>query len=76
MSTLDPFFLAPDFRRNPKTKHFCHLCQRDISGNYKTVRASDDYMCAIDPESQEGSLINVGPECAKKIPKAYYIERN
>ena len=70
---LDYHFIDPDFRREPKSNHFCHRCQKDISGDFKAIRVSEDGMCAIDPKAKEGYNVEIGPECAKKIPKEYYL---
>lgn len=69
----------PDFRRTPKTKLFCALCQRDIKpGAEKYAFIFDMSMTVMHPvdvqaaqaEMPADSLygwLPVGPECAKKL---------
>lgn len=76
--------LDPDYRRQPKTQHFCCLCQRDI----KTPPAETDYVhyvdggsaiLAVEDEARFSELQHpgdmysfpIGPDCARKLPKGF-----
>lgn len=68
--------LDPDFRRQPKTDHFCCVCQRDIKGaaagwlhfvggGMQEITDSQNFDAAGDM-----GCFPVGPECARKVKKA------
>jgi hypothetical protein len=76
--------LDPDYRRQPKTSHFCCLCQRDI----KTPPAETAYLhyvdggnaiLAVEDEARFSELQDagdmysfpVGSECARKLPNGF-----
>lgn len=75
------FDLDPDFRKEPKTEHYCALCQRDIKTSEKVnqVRLVFDEansLCVAandDATTYEGDigLKPVGSECTKKVPTDY-----
>lgn len=65
--------LDPDFRRQPKTDHFCCICQRDIKG---AAAGSLHFVCGGMQEITDSQDFNaagdmgcfpVGPECARKV---------
>jgi hypothetical protein len=79
--------LDPDFRKDPKTQHFCCLCQRDIktpisdTGYVHMIEGGMAFL-AIADEARYNALPDrvragdmysfpVGPDCAKKFPKGF-----
>lgn len=77
----------PDFRRPPKTQHFCCLCQKDIKtpvketphvhmieGGMAFLAVADEARYNALPESaRDGDMYSfpVGPDCAKKFPGGF-----
>lgn len=70
-------FINPDFRTDPKTKRFCCVCQRDITGPAATVRLSvEGFMEVIHPDdaNDNNSILSVvGSECSKIIPNEFIL---
>ena len=66
-----------DYRKTPKTKLFCAMCQKDIkpSAYIEHVFLGDPADHVKDPLRLDGDEIKVpiGPECAKKIPAGYRV---
>lgn len=67
-----------DFRRAPKTRFFCALCQKDLNpdaANIEYVYLGDPAEFVADPARLDGSemKVPVGPECARKIPPGYRV---
>lgn len=72
-------FLDGDYRRDPKTDHFCCMCQKDITGPHRMVHLveggdhvlhpEDEELFADDKEAQAGDLYwhPIGPSCAKRL---------
>jgi len=69
-----------DFRKDPKTDHFCAVCQKDIKLGrpYRMVHIVDGGAVILHPEDeaiyaangdQAGDLLHhpIGPECARRI---------
>jgi hypothetical protein len=54
-------FLDPDFRRVPKTAHWCVMCQRDLKPGQKhrEVRWELDRWEAIHPEDWEVAAVEI-----------------
>ena len=69
------FFFDGDFRRNPKTKLFCAICQRDIETPAGMVLLGDDVCEIINPSQALGNeyKVAVGPECLKNLPKDFIL---
>lgn len=79
---------SPDFRKNPKTDHFCAYCQKDLvpgkEGGWVYVIENDldilhpmDYkkgLNQVSDLSHKYGLYPVGPECAKKIGKEWLFK--
>ena len=69
----------PDYRRTPKTDRYCWHCQRDIKHESviaKTFVCADPIMCVVHPDDShmvDCSLLEIGPECLKKIPFAFIV---
>lgn len=68
---------GPDYRRDPKTKHYCHFCQKDMVPEkpYREVFAFyfDGAPCVVNLEDAVkapppgGGWLPVGNDCAKVI---------
>jgi hypothetical protein len=71
-------WMDPDFRREPKTSHFCAVCQRDLKpeqphrrvlftlADYAAVHV-DDWLRA-QGETGEGYVIEaIGMDCARRL---------
>lgn len=76
--------LDPDYRRNPKTQHFCCLCQKDIKSapsdtGYARYVDNGNAILSVQDISRFSSLQDfgemhsfpIGPECAKKLPRGF-----
>lgn len=70
--------LDPDFRREPKTDHWCFLCQKDLKPGapYRVIRMELDVFHAIHPDDWEAAKTEItrpieqwqiGPDCARRI---------
>lgn len=83
----EPFrtvFLDPDFRRNPKSKVFCCVCQKDIKGKPKYfARVVFGGACAVHPEDEhlipsgfdeDYGRLSVGSDCAKRIGLEWFVK--
>lgn len=71
----------PDFRRNPKTKHFCAHCYRDIHDPSKAVAVTVDWntWTLLEGHNREKEMPNydkwpkeigneyIGATCMKKL---------
>ena len=64
-------FLDYDARRNPKTRGYCAMCQRDIgvgaSARVVRIRVSDMHILHPEDAGLEGDVGLLGHDCAKKI---------
>lgn len=68
--------LDPDFRKTPKTDNYCAICQKDIKVARLAVYLLDSFN-AVHPEDAEGKgfeLAEIGPECARQVPKEYLVK--
>ena len=65
------YALDPDFRKDPTTKRFCIVCQRDLKPDARVIRVrtlqSRDDIRLI--ESADGDSL-IGSECSKKFRAA------
>lgn len=69
--------LDGDFRRNPKTSHYCCKCQKDIdpSKPYRMVHLVDGGAWVLHPEEEARYVPNggdvgghpIGPDCSKRL---------
>jgi len=67
-----------DYRKTPKTKFFCAMCQKDLkpsATNVEYVFLGDPAEYVTDPQRLDGLEMKVplGPECSKKIPPGYRV---
>lgn len=69
-------FVDPDFRRDPKTKVYCCVCQKDIKGEPRFYARFVDGCCFVHPEDEhlipadykeDYGTLPVGSDCAKRI---------
>jgi len=72
------FDLDPDFRKEPKTDHYCALCQRDLQAAKRHAQIHLAYVEGFElvangsaVEGEDHGLKPVGPECVKKVPTKY-----
>ncbi len=78
-------YVDPDYRRDPKTKHFCARCQKDIKpgSKYRIVHLVDGGINALHPDDEsvfaatpgtaagDCGAFPVGMDCARIIGLAY-----
>jgi len=57
-------YFDPDYRREPKTDKWCHICQRDITDGqpHREIRYELDTMDAIHPDDWERAAIEIPAE--------------
>lgn len=77
MTDLRIKYMDPDYRRDPKTKHFCCRCQKDIKDGspYRMVHCVEGGMCALHPGDEDKYVPDagdmgthpIGMDCARKI---------
>lgn len=70
-------WMDPDFRRDPKTSHFCVLCQRDLKPGQKhaEVRWELDRWEAIHPEDWDKAEAEVRAARPEYAHPEHLIER-
>lgn len=70
-------FLDADFRKEPKTRWFCAICQRDVKHGYRKAWMEDDGLGQhlVHKDDLDGSEFQVliGSACAKKVPEVFLI---
>lgn len=78
-------FVDPDFRREPKTKVYCFVCQKDIKNGVRYVgHAAFGCAVVVHPEDREvadrelsavdnNGLLPVGPDCAKRVGLEWFV---
>lgn len=74
MEKINRFKLNPDYRKEPKTSHFCSNCQRDFKDGEKVYLAKmdNDFENYLPLDiNQDGFAVFLGSECVKKLPKEY-----
>jgi len=71
-------WMDPEFRRDPKTSHFCAVCQRDLKPGqphrrvlftldaYAAVHA-EDWDRAMGPTGEGYVIEAIGMDCARKL---------
>jgi hypothetical protein len=67
--------IDPDYRKDPKTDHFCCRCQKDIRGAHRFVHLVNGGPFALHPEDESKYIADsgdlgsfpIGPDCARKI---------
>jgi hypothetical protein len=61
MNSIRTKWLDPDFRRDPKTNHYCMICQRDLKPGQpsRTIRYELDRYEAIHPSDWEQAAIEI-----------------
>jgi len=54
-------YFDPDYRRDPKTLCWCHICQRDMKEGqpHRTIRYELDTMDAIHPDDWERAAVEI-----------------
>lgn len=73
MSEPRTLFIDPDFRRTPKTKVFCCVCQRDLrpkAARRFVFLQSDGWHTIEHPQDQHSENVvrhAVGLDCARKL---------
>lgn len=67
-------YLDPDFRRKPKTTHFCCACQKDLGDRpHRLVMVrSDGFEVVLPMDWAEGAKAGgvvqpIGADCARRI---------
>jgi Zn ribbon nucleic-acid-binding protein len=62
-------WMDPDFRRDPKTPHFCVMCQRDLMPGqpHRAVRWELDKLEAIHPADWERAATEIPAQRAPQI---------
>jgi len=70
-------YIDPDYRRDPKTDHFCCRCQKDIKPGspFRMVHCVDGGMSALHPDDEANYVTDagdmgcfpIGMDCARKI---------
>lgn len=85
MPTIRTKFIDFDSRREPKTKHYCVACQKDLKGLHRFVYVGEG-MEAIHPDDVSSYLsdptrssIGIGPfpigmDCAKRLGLEWSIK--
>ena len=72
------FYFDGDFRKNPKTKIFCAICQRDLKHTEYYIYLGTDVCEIRHPKHLLGDelVVPIGSECCKLIPKEYVLKNN
>lgn len=78
-------YTDPDYRRDPKTKVFCFICQRDIAGvkfyghsvyngQPEVVHPEDSAIADREvPIVDNYGMLPAGSECVKRIGKEWFV---
>lgn len=68
-------FFDGDFRRVPKTRSFCAVCQRDTKSPAHSIYLGNDVSIAIHPDDKDNDciLVPIGPECERRFPTEFLV---
>lgn len=75
----DGILLDADFRRTPKTKVFCHRCQKDVPDSSPRVWIADDMQTVLPPgHSLASVVVHLGTDCLRSagIPSDWIISND
>lgn len=80
MTNDKEIFIDCDFRKDPKTNHFCAVCQLDLDPNkpceYVFVDAIQSCIFVHPNHVDDYEYVEkvaIGPECSKKVPKEFKV---